>query len=358
MSYRLYKYRHYICLSVLLLVTCVAVAANPDKVRKGEKQMAARIEAALGSITENAARAHVGFLADDLLEGRRAGRRGSQIARQYIISQLRQLGIKPFVGDAYTQPFTALGLPRLRRTPRYFVEADSLAAIRFQPHCSLSLGNVLGAIPGVRDDEYVIIGAHFDHEGMNAELEGDSIYNGADDNASGVSAVLQIMKAFVTGGVKPLRTVVFAFWDGEEYGLLGSRYFTDTFEKMDKVKGYLNFDMIGGNNRQDDPSYFVYFYTAGCPWFGDWLRNDIDAYRLCLNPDYRAWDNPVGGSDQSSFARKGVPVIWYHTDAQPHYNQPTDEASTLNYPKLTDITRASFLTAWHLANDGATANSH
>lgn len=61
----------------------------------------------------------------------------------------------------------------------------------------------------------------------------------------------------------------------------------------------------------------------------------------------------MGGSDQSTFAKKGVPIVWYHTDAQPHYNHPSDEAPTLNYDKLTDITRASFLTLWHMANEPA-----
>ena len=67
-------------------------------------------------------------------------------------------------------------------------------------------------IPGKKTDEYVVVGAHYDHEGMNPDLDGDKIYNGADDNASGVSAVLQIMKAFVVSGKKPERNIVFAFW--------------------------------------------------------------------------------------------------------------------------------------------------
>ena len=170
---------------------------------------------------------------------------------------------------------------------------------------------------------------------------------------SGVSAVLQIMKAFRESGAQPERTIVFAFWDGEEQGLLGSRYFTETFADISSVKGYLNFDMVGGNNRADDPTYMVYFYTAAHPAFGDWLRDDIRKYALRLNPNYRAWDNPIGGSDQGSFHKYGVPIVWYHTDAQPHYNQPSDEAPTVNYSKLVDITRASFLTVWHLANENA-----
>ena len=95
----------------------------------------------------------------------------------------------------------------------------------------------------------------------------------------------------------------------------------------------------------------VYFFTASHPRFADWLKADMAEYRFVFNPDYRSWDNPVGGSDQSSFHLKGVPIVWYHTGGQPHYNQPTDEAQTINYPKLADITRASYPTAWRMANE-------
>lgn len=337
--------------------TATATPYKGEKQHKGGKHPKTvvhpkgMVQKGLRSITEDAARAHVYFLADDLLEGRQAGRRGSRLASLYIVSQMRQLGISPLSDNGYLQPFEACAKPLLHRMPRYYVEADSVAKIKSREHCRLSLSNVLGMIPGRKSDEYVVVGAHFDHEGMNPELDGDNIYNGADDNASGVSAVLQIMKAFVESGAKPERTVIFAFWDGEEYGLLGSRFFVENFSGTDKVKSYLNFDMVGGNNRADDPSYFVYFFTASHPEYGEWLRRDIAENGFRLNPNYKSWDNPVGGSDQGSFARKGIPVVWYHTDAQPHYNHPSDEAPTVNYQKLADISRASFLTAWHLANE-------
>ena len=69
-----------------------------------------------------------------------------------------------------------------------------------------------------------------------------------------------------------------------------------------------------------------------------------------LDPSYRAWDNPVGGSDNGSFAKKGIPIIWYHTDGHPDYHQPGDEACKINYEKTRDITRAAFLNVWNLAN--------
>lgn len=308
----------------------------------------------LQSISMEAAKAHVYFLADDLLEGRRAGQRGSRIAQQYIVAQMRQLGLQPLPGHDFLIPFEAYSRAQVHREGRYWVEADSVKSISQSPHhLKLSLANTLAWIPGKRTDEFVVVGAHLDHEGMNPDLNGDQIYNGADDNASGVSAALQIMRAFAVSGVKPERSVVFAFWDGEEFGLLGSRHFAETSTIMPQVKGYLNFDMVGGNNKPSDPQQFVYFFTESHPALGQWLKDDIARHKLALHPDYHPWDNPVGGSDQSTFAKKGVPIVWYHTDAQPHYNHPSDEAPTLNYDKLTDITRASFLTLWHMANEPA-----
>ena len=326
-----------------------SLAAKGSKAAKTSRQIVLQKEAGMRSITENAARAHVGFLADDLLEGRRAGERGSRIAKQYIISQIREAGLKPFLGDSYELPFEAVAVQKLKRGVRFFVDADSVAEIKKGVYQRMELSNVMCVLPGKKSDELVVVGAHLDHEGMYADVAGDNIYNGADDNASGVSAVLQIMKAFTVSGAQPERTIVFAFWDGEEQGLLGSRYFTQNYDHMERVKGYLNFDMVGSGT---DSKYLMYFFTASHPALGEWLKSDMAAYGFTtFAPDYRSWDNPIGGSDQSSFHLKGVPIVWYHTGGQPHYNQPSDEAQTINYPKLTDITRASYLTTWHLANE-------
>ena len=107
---------------------------------------------------------------------------------------------------------------------------------------------MLGVIEGNTPQEIVVVGAHYDHLGMDGNLVGDAIYNGADDNASGVAAVLQIAQAFLATGVQPARTVIFALWDGEEKGLLGPAYFVQSFREMAHIKGYLNFDMIGRNS--------------------------------------------------------------------------------------------------------------
>lgn len=325
----------------------VALTAGAQQL-SAKKALAAK-EAAMATITEDAARAHIGFLASDALNGRKAGTRDGQVAAQYIISLLRQWGIKP-LGDEYTQPFEAYSMEWQKRKP-YYVEPDSIAKLAKGTHRKLCMQNVIGMIPGRLSDEYVIVGAHFDHVGSDPDLDGDKIYNGADDNASGVSAALQIAHAFAASGVQPERNIIFAFWDGEELGLLGSKYFAQNCTFTDKIKGYLNFDMIGRNNKPENPPYVVYFYTASHPVFGDWLKADIKRYGFNLDPYYNAWDNPVGGSDNGTFAKLGVPIIWYHTDGHPDYHQPSDEADRINYEKVFYISRAAFLNAWNLANE-------
>jgi Zn-dependent M28 family amino/carboxypeptidase len=306
-------------------------------------------ERGLNSINKATAEAHVGFLASDLLEGREAGTDGGKIAGEYIVSVLKQNGVEPLF-ESYFQNFEACNAERSKKG-RFQVHPDSIANLKQGTHQSIALRNVLAKIDGKNPNEYVVIGAHYDHIGFDPMLSGDKIYNGADDNASGVSAVLQIARAFKESGAQPERTIIFALWDGEEKGLLGSKYFTQEFEDLGKIKGYLNFDMIGRNNDESNPEYVVYFYTESHPVFEKWLKNDIKKYSLGLKPNYRPWDKPIGGSDNASFAVHDIPVIWYHTDGHPDYHQPGDEASKINWNKLVDITKASYLNMWNLANE-------
>lgn len=307
-------------------------------------------EKGFATINKESAKAYIGFLASDALEGREAGRHGGRVAGEYVKSVLQDMGLKPLNEDSYFQPFEAYSPERQKRV-RFSVHPDSIQKYSQLPaHRKLELRNVLGYIEGKNKNEYVVMGAHYDHLGMDEVLDGDKIYNGADDNASGVSAVLQIAKAFLASGEKPERTIIFALWDGEELGLLGSEYFMQTCPFASDIKGYVNFDMIGRNNDEQKPKYVVYFYTEAHPQFGEWLKSDIKTYGLGLEPNYRPWDKPIGGSDNASFAKRDVPVIWYHTDGHPDYHQPSDHADKINWDKLVEITKAAYLNLWNLAN--------
>ena len=327
--------RDYLLLA-LLLVGNITFAQSP-------------IERALNTINRSSAEATINFLASDELQGREAGFHGSRVTSEYIVSLLQWMGVSP-LADSYFQPFDAYRKERQKKG-RLEVHPDSIAKLKQEVHQKLTMRNVLGMIPGKNTKEYVIVGAHFDHLGIDPVLDGDQIYNGADDNASGVSAVLQIARAFLASGQQPERNVIFAFWDGEEKGLLGSKYFVQTCPFLSQIKGYLNFDMIGRNNKPQQPKQVVSFYTAAHPVFGDWLKEDIRKYGLQLEPDYRAWENPIGGSDNGSFAKVGIPIIWYHTDGHPDYHQPSDHADRLNWDKVVEITKASFLNMWKMANE-------
>ena len=307
------------------------------------------VEKGLQSINRSSAEATINFLASDELQGREAGFHGSRVTSEYIASLLQWMGVSP-LADSYFQPFDAYRKERQKKGCLE-VHPDSIVKLKQEVHQKLSMRNVLGMIPGKNTKEYVIVGAHFDHLGIDPALDGDQIYNGADDNASGVSAVLQIARAFLASGQQPERNVIVAFWDGEEKGLLGSKYFVQTCLFLSQIKGYLNFDMIGRNNKPQQPKQVVYFYTAVHPVFGDWLKEDIRKYGLQLEPDYRAWENPIGGSDNGSFATVGIPIIWYHTDGHPDYHQPSDHADRLNWDKVVEITKASFLNMWKMANE-------
>lgn len=327
--------RDYLLLA-LLLVGNITFAQSP-------------IERALNTINRSSAEATINFLASDELQGREAGFHGSRVTSEYIVSLLQWMGVSP-LAESYFQPFDAYRKERQKKG-RLEVHPDSIVKLKQEVHQKLSMRNVLGMIPGKNTKEYVIVGAHFDHLGIDPALDGDQIYNGADDNASGVSAVLQIARAFLASGQQPERNVIFAFWDGEEKGLLGSKYFVQTCPFLSQIKGYLNFDMIGRNNKPQQPKQVVYFYTAAHPAFGDWLKGDIRKYSLQLEPDYRAWENPIGGSDNGSFAKVGIPIIWYHTDGHSDYHQPSDHADRLNWDKIVEITKASFLNMWKMANE-------
>ena len=307
-------------------------------------------EKGFATINKESAKAYIGFLASDGVEGREAGRHGGRVAGEYVKSVLQDMGLKPLNEISYFQPFEAYSPERQKRV-RFSVHPDSIQKYSQLPaHRKLELRNVLGYIEGKNKNEYVVMGAHYDHLGMDEVLDGDKIYNGADDNASGVSAVLQIAKAFLASGEKPERTIIFALWDGEELGLLGSEYFMQTCPFALDIKGYVNFDMIGRNNDEQKPKYVVYFYTEAHPQFGEWLKSDIKTYGLGLEPNYRPWDKPIGGSDNASFAKRDVPVIWYHTDGHPDYHQPSDHADKINWDKLVEITKAAYLNLWNLAN--------
>jgi len=197
--------------------------------------------------------------------------------------------------------------------------------------------NVIGLLPGKDPklkDEYIIVGGHLDHLGV--ELDGQ-IYNGADDNAASAAVILEIARTFQANGFRPDRTVVFTSWAGEEVGLVGSRYYTkNPLFPLEKTVVYMNMDMVGTGD--DD------LYVGGMWWFSDFFdlikANIPDTYRdkLQYRLDYR-------GSDHSAFLSVGVTSISLRTgnvltreldDEHPEYHRLGDIAATIR-PELLEL---------------------
>jgi len=211
----------------------------------------------------------------------------------------------------------------------------------------VSVRNVVGMLPGTEHpDEYVVMGAHYDHVGVGKpNAQGDSIYNGADDNGSGTASILLAAQALCSSVQKPSRSIVFVAFSAEEKGLLGSKaYVRAPPLPLDKCVAMVNIDMIGrcennklsigGNNRCPDLMKINEQENAasGRPFN---LAYDIDQYFF--------------RSDQASFAMKRIPVIFYFTGEHADYHKPGDEISKINMPDLVAITRLATHFVWRTA---------
>ena len=331
----------------LLLLTLVAtMAALPAEAKKDKTPPEQK---GLLAINRPTAEAHVGFLASDALKGRESGTEHGHIAGEYLIAVLKRMNATPLFGDSFAQPFDAYSYER--RNAGFTVNPESVEKIKKVPHRIAPMRNILAKIEGRNPEEIVIVGAHYDHLGFDPMLVGDQIFNGADDNASGVQAVLQILAAFQATGQQPERTVIFALWDGEERGLLGSTYFVNNFAQMKKVKGYMNFDMIGRDCVEGRPNHFTLMHAPKDSVFTAWLNSDIAQYSLALDPQFKTGEDFNNGSDQVPFFKAGIPFVWYQTGGHPDFHMPTDETSRINWNKMVEITKASFLCLWKMANN-------
>ncbi len=206
--------------------------------------------------------------------------------------------------------------------------------------------NIIGMIEGENPNEIVVVGAHYDHLGKFNGI----IYNGSDDNASGTIAVLEIAKACLATGVKPKRTILFAAWDAEEIGLLGSNYFVNN-PTHKKIIANVNFDMISRNPPNDSlKSFCSVSYTKPFEVFRTNTEKFITENNLNLKIQYNAEENPKYGTDSYSFAENNIPIICFETGIHKDYHKPSDHSSRANITKMTDIIRLGFLNVWELAN--------
>lgn len=259
---------------------------------------------------------HDTYLASDKLEGRLAGTKGNNEAAAYIKKYFKKFGLKKF-NDNYYQPF------------KIFIKPD----INKMKSDSVSTQNVVGYLEGSDPNlkkEFIVIGAHYDHWGWGGKGSGSkkkdtlAIHNGADDNASGVSALLSILEEFHHSKTTPKRSIIFISFSAEEEGLLGSKYFVNHLP-VDKnaVKVMINMDMVGRLNDKKE------LYMGGAGTFPD----GVELMKKLgegsgLNPVVFAGD--VGGSDHVTFYKKDISVIGLHTGGHPQYHTPEDDTALIN----------------------------
>ncbi len=303
---------------------------------KAAPSAASRIEKARALVTTELLRRHAEYLAGDELEGRNAGHAGEAKAAEYIAGVMERAGLRPMGDDGgYFQKFQVF-----RR-----------------PTC-----NVIGMLEGTDPElkkECVLVGAHHDHvgtvgQGHPARLGGargeDTIYNGADDNASGTTVLLALVSAFREGGISTRRSVIFATFSGEEAGLLGSRHYTNRPPvPMDRHVLMINLDMVGRN-----PQRPVDIHGAGSAE-GGVLRRAAEAAAAATGLRARIHDQVkllAGDSDHASFGYRRVPFLFFFAGFHPDYHRVTDHADKLAYDNMVLVA----LTALHIAVEIADAD--
>ena len=212
-----------------------------------------------------------------------------------------------------------------------------------------STRNVVGLVEGSDPklkNELVVIGAHYDHVGTLKQHEpnADSIYNGADDNASGTSAVLAMAKAFCAAKQKPKRSVLLMTFAGEEKGLFGSRAYVEwPLFPLENTVAMLNLDMVG-RNAADSVS------VGGVTRSPDLAKiNEEENREVGLKLDYSI-ESFHNRSDQYNFARKKIPFLFYFTGLHQDYHQLSDHPEKINEGKITKIATLAFRVAWRAAN--------
>ncbi|HKO15404.1 MAG TPA: M20/M25/M40 family metallo-hydrolase [Gemmatimonadaceae bacterium] len=268
-----------------------------------------------------ALRRDIAYLASDALQGRGTGTPGNDSAAAFIARRYAQLGLQP-LAPGYLQPFVA----------------HSLATVHAGQPADLATQNVAALLQG-RDaslrGQYVVVGAHFDHLGRSTEgaLDPDAkdaIRPGADDNASGTAAVLELARLLAAS--PPRRSVLFVNFSAEEMGLLGSQYFVDHAPvPLDSIVAMVNFDMVG---RLRDDKLIVYGVATASE-----LPALVDSANARSGRDGGPWDEALritalgdgfGPSDQSSFYARDIPVLHFFTDLHDDYHKASDVTSRIN----------------------------
>jgi hypothetical protein len=259
-----------------------------------------------------AIRKHIEFLASDDMEGRGTGSLGEIRSANYIATIFGELGLKPAGTDAgFFQPFQV----------KYAIEGNL--------H-QVTARNVAGFLDnGAR--KTIVIGAHYDHLGkgfQGSSLTTDSrnkIHNGADDNASGTTGLLELARHFAKNNITEKHNYLFLAFSGEELGLIGSKYFTENPTiPLASVSCMINMDMIG---RLSDEKGIIVSGWGTSPVWGKLIPDLVKAQNLKYTVD----SSGVGASDHTSFYLKNIPVVQFFTGVHGDYHKVSDDIERINF---------------------------
>ncbi|HZK79380.1 MAG TPA: M28 family peptidase [Gemmatimonadaceae bacterium] len=284
---------------IVSITACASVATHPPAPRAADSTV----------IHDD-----IAYLASDRLEGRLTGSVGNDSAAAYIARRYAKLRLRPG-SSGYLQKFMARSA------------ADA--------HAGTTQGrptqNVIAILPGSDPHlagQYIVVGAHFDHLGRDGQFAldpeaKDAIRNGADDNASGTAAVLQLAR--ILAPTHPRRSIIFANFSGEEEGLLGSQWFVEHPPvPLDSIIAMVNFDMVGRLNSDK----LIIYGTATATEFAAIL--DSANAKSAVPFKVSGGGDGFGSSDQSSFYAKNIPVLHFFTDLHSDYHRATDDADKIN----------------------------
>ena len=230
--------------------------------------------------------------------------------------------------------------------------------VKGEPYEQISTHNVAAFLEGSDPklkNEVLVVSAHYDHLGRNLQLEGDQIFNGAADDASGAAAILALAEAFMEAkrnGHGPGRSILFINFTGEEHGKLGSQHYVykQPLIPLDRTIANINLDGVGGIDPNHPTKSRNYVYVTSNELISDELvtTNSTMNTLTGIGLELTSGKGRPFFSDHQSFDGQLIPYLYYSTGLTEHYHQVTDEAHTLDYDAMTQITRLIFATAWSI----------
>lgn len=269
--------------------------------------------------------ADVRTLASPEFAGRRTGTMGSELAQAYIARRFEQIGIKPF-GASYATPFSFTAQHGNEKT-------DFPAAV-----------NLLGQIRGSSSPErYIVVSAHYDHLGK----QGRATYLGADDNASGVAAMLAVAAHFKQH--PPRNSIIFAAFDGEELGLKGAIAFVDKPPvALTSIAFDLNFDMVSRNDKHEIYASGTRYTPALKPLVVSAAA--LSSVKVLFGHDSKVKGAPpdhdwTGSSDHGAFHKAGIGYLYFGVEDHADYHKPSDTFEKIDPVFFTEVTRVLVATA-------------